>query len=92
VRQKGLEVGLSESTVLLLNSNGSGNLDNGEIYKLELDGTVLGKFGMAGKGPKEFGTVHAMECRSENELYVGELLNWRAQRLALRPNSSKGMK
>jgi len=30
--------------------------ENGEIYRLELDGTMLGKFGTAGKLPKEFGT------------------------------------
>jgi hypothetical protein len=65
------------------NSNDSGNFENGEIYKLELDGTVIGKFGSAGKGPKEFGTVHALDCRSENEIYAGELLNWRVQRVTL---------
>ena len=32
-----------------------------------------------------FGTVNAIDCRSENELYVGELLNWRVQKLTLRP-------
>src|SRR5262249_41498309 len=31
------------------NSNPPDSLDNGEIYKMELDGTVLGKFGTAGK-------------------------------------------
>ena len=31
------------------NSNDPSNLDNGEIYRMELDGTVLGKFGRAGK-------------------------------------------
>jgi hypothetical protein len=65
------------------NSNSPGNFDNGEIYKMELDGTILGKFGTAGKGPKEFGTVHTIDCRSENEVYVGELLNWRVQRVTL---------
>ena len=34
---------------------------------------------------KEFGTVNAIDCRNENELYVGELLNWRVQKLTLRP-------
>jgi hypothetical protein len=68
------------------NSNESGNFENGEIYKLELDGTVVGKFGTAGKGPKEFGTVHAIDCRSENEVYVGELLNWRVQKVTLHPS------
>jgi hypothetical protein len=71
------------------NSNDANSLDNGEIYKLELDGTVLGKFGSAGKGPKQFGTVHAMDCQSENELYVGEVLNWRVQRVTLHPGGGK---
>ena len=67
------------------NSNLTTDLENGEIYKMELDGTVVGKFGNAGKGPKEFGTVNTLDCRSENELYVGELLNWRVQRVTLHP-------
>jgi hypothetical protein len=65
------------------NSNDPRNLDNGEIYKLELDGRILGKFGAAGKLPKEFGTVNEIDCRSSNELFVGELTNWRVQRLNL---------
>src|SRR5712692_6688585 len=45
-------------------------LDNGEIYKLELDGRVVGKFGKAGRLPKEFGMVNSIDCRNENELLV----------------------
>jgi NHL repeat len=66
------------------NSNDPETLDNGEIYKLELDGRVVGKFGRAGKLPKEFGTVNAIDCRNDSELYVGELLNWRVQKLTLK--------
>src|SRR6266850_4303073 len=66
------------------NSNPSTSMDNGEIYKMSLDGKVLGKFGTAGKLLKEFGTIHEMDCRSENEIYVGELTNWRVQKLSLR--------
>ena len=66
------------------NSNDPETLDNGEIYKLELDGTIVGKFGRAGRLPKEFGMVNAIECRNENELLVGELTNWRVQRVTLR--------
>lgn len=66
------------------NSNPPDDIDsNGEIYKVELSGHVVGKFGRAGKLPKEFGTVNAINCRSENELYVGELGNWRVQKLTL---------
>ena len=42
----------------------------GEVYKMELDGTVIGKFGKAGKQLKEFSTIHGMDCRNENELWV----------------------
>jgi hypothetical protein len=66
------------------NSNDPETLDNGEIYKLELDGKVVGRFGRAGKLPKEFGTVNSIDCRSENELFVGELTNWRVQKITLR--------
>jgi hypothetical protein len=66
------------------NSNDPETLDNGEIYKLELDGRIVGKFGRAGRLAREFGTVNAIDCRSENELLVGELLNWRVQKVTLR--------
>jgi hypothetical protein len=59
----------------------------GEIYKMELDGTILGKFGKAGKALKEFGTVHEIDCRNPNELYVSEISSWRAQKIILRPQS-----
>jgi DNA-binding beta-propeller fold protein YncE len=70
------------------NSNQSLTMDNGEIYKMTLDGKILGKFGTAGKLLKEFGTVHEIDCRNENELYVGELTTWRVQKLTLRPARS----
>ena len=58
------------------NSNPPDDIDaNGEIYKVELTGQIVGKFGRAGKLPKEFGTVNAIDCRNENELYVGEIGN-----------------
>jgi DNA-binding beta-propeller fold protein YncE len=57
----------------------------GRVYKLSLDGKVLGVLGRAGKQPKEFGWIHEIACPSENEIYVAELLNWRAQKLILEP-------
>ena len=69
------------------NSNPPDDIDsNGEIYKLELNGQIIGKFGRAGKLPKEFGTVNAISCRAENELFAGEIGNWRVQKLTLRSN------
>ena len=57
----------------------------GRIYKLTLDGKVVGVLGDAGKAVGEFGWVHQIACPSENELWVGEILNWRVQRLTLHP-------
>jgi hypothetical protein len=57
----------------------------GRIYKLSLDGKILGMLGKTGHLPKQFGWIHEMACPSENELYVAELLNWRVQKLLLNP-------
>jgi sugar lactone lactonase YvrE len=55
----------------------------GEIYKMELDGRIIGRFGKAGKGLGEFSTVHEIDCRNPNELYVAEISAWRAQKLVM---------
>jgi hypothetical protein len=66
------------------NSNPPNNIDTaGEIYKLRLDGSIVGKFGRAGKLPKEFGTVNEIDCRNENTLLVGEIGNLRVQKISL---------
>ena len=57
----------------------------GRIYKLSLDGKVLGWLGQSGKQLKQFGWIHELACPSENEIYAAELLNWRAQKLMLHP-------
>ena len=55
----------------------------GEIYKMELDGRIIGKFGKAGKALGEFQTVHEMDCRNPDQLYVSEISAWRAQKIIL---------
>jgi hypothetical protein len=57
----------------------------GRIYKMTLDGKVLGWLGSSGHRPKQFGWIHSIACPTENSLFVGELLNWRMQKLTLRP-------
>jgi DNA-binding beta-propeller fold protein YncE len=57
----------------------------GRVYKLSLDGQVLGVLGRSGRQSKQFGWIHEMACPSENEIYVAELLNWRVQKLILHP-------
>jgi len=59
-------------------------MDDAAIYKTTLDGKVVGKFGTAGKQLKEFGLANSIDCRDENNLLVGELTNWRVQRVSLK--------
>jgi 6-bladed beta-propeller protein len=66
------------------NSNDPESMDNGEIYKISTDGKVVGKFGKAGRVPGEFGMVNSLDCRTDNTLWVGEVWNWRAQRVTLK--------
>jgi len=57
----------------------------GRIYKLSLEGKVLGVLGKSGKQLGQFGWIHEIACPSADELYVAELLNWRIQKLVLEP-------
>ncbi|HUI78149.1 MAG TPA: peptidyl-alpha-hydroxyglycine alpha-amidating lyase family protein [Bryobacteraceae bacterium] len=71
------------------NSNPNGNLPGswditGEIYKMELDGTILGKFGHASKEPGGFQVTHMMDCRNPNQIIVAEIESWRVQKLLLK--------
>ena len=59
-------------------------MDDATIYKVALDGKVVGRFGSAGKLPKEFGVANSIDCRNENELLVGEMTNWRVQKITLK--------
>jgi hypothetical protein len=59
---------------------------SGEIYKLQLDGKVLGQFGKAGKALREFASTHTLDCRNPNEIYVAEINAWRVQKVTLRPS------
>jgi DNA-binding beta-propeller fold protein YncE len=68
------------------NGNGPGTWQKtGQIYKMELDGTVLGKFGYAGKLAPGFQVVHAIDCRNPDQLFVGEIESWRVQKFVLQP-------
>ena len=59
----------------------------GKIYKLDLEGNLLGWFGSTGKKVGQFYWVHEMACPSENEIYTGEAQNWRVQKLTLHPQA-----
>ncbi len=55
----------------------------GRLYKMTLDGKILGVFGESGRQPGQFNWPHAVACPSENEIFVADMNNWRVQRLTL---------
>jgi hypothetical protein len=62
---------------------------SGEIYKMELDGTVIGKFGHPGKKLGEFATVHQIDCRNPDQILISEITAWRVQKIVLHPGAQK---
>jgi len=77
------------------NSNPNGNPPGswettGEIYKTELDGTVIGKFGKPGKVAPGFQVVHMLDCRNPNEIVLGEIESWRVQKYVLQAGAPSG--
>ncbi len=65
-----------------------GDLYPSRIYKVSLEGKVLGVFGQPGRNLGEFGWIHAIACPSEDEIWVGELINWRVQKLVTKKGAT----
>jgi hypothetical protein len=61
----------------------------GRIYKLALDGKILGMLGESGREMGQFNWVHGLACPSEDVLYVADMNNWRVQKLLLHPDKTK---
>ena len=55
----------------------------GRIFKVALDGKVLGVIGRSGRNLGQFSGAHALACPSEHEIYGAETSNWRVQKLLL---------
>jgi hypothetical protein len=66
-----------------------GDLYPGRIYKIDLNGKVLGYFSHVGKQPGETGSTHGIACPSENLIYTAEFTNWRVQKWVLHPGTGK---
>jgi hypothetical protein len=55
----------------------------GRLYKMTLDGKILGVFGESGRGPQQLNWPHSIACPSENEIFIADMNNWRVMRLTL---------
>jgi sugar lactone lactonase YvrE len=58
----------------------------GRIYKLTLDGRIVGVVGESGRDLGQFNWIHGLACPSEDLLYVADMNNWRVQRIQLHPD------
>ena len=56
----------------------------GRLFKVTLEGKVLGVIGKSGRLLKQFSGVHQIACPSEREIYAAETSNWRVQKLILK--------
>ena len=65
-----------------------GDLYPSRVYKVSLEGKVLGVYGQPGRNLGEFGWIHAIACPSENEIWVAELINWRVQKLVTKKGAT----
>jgi DNA-binding beta-propeller fold protein YncE len=57
----------------------------GRLYKMTLDGKILGMVGISGRQTGQFNWPHALACPSENVIYVADMNNWRLQKITLHP-------
>jgi DNA-binding beta-propeller fold protein YncE len=57
----------------------------GRIYKIQLDGEIVGMLGESGKQLGQFNWIHGIDCSQEGVLYIADLNNWRVQKLILNP-------
>ena len=53
---------------------------NERVLKMNLEGEILGVLGEPGKGIGQFDFAHSLAIGLKGEIYVGEVLNWRAQK------------
>ena len=57
---------------------------NNRVLKLNVEGKILGSFGLPGKAPGQFSYVHHLSVGSDGAIYTAEILNWRPQKFVPR--------
>ena len=57
----------------------------GRLYKMTLDGKILGMLGQSGHRMGQFNWPHALACPGENTVFVADMNNWRVQKITLHP-------
>ena len=60
----------------------------GRIYKLTLDGRIVGMFGESGRDGRQFNWIHGLACPSPDTLVVADMNNWRVLKVQLKTPAS----
>jgi NHL repeat-containing protein len=60
----------------------------GRIYKLTLDGKIVGIFGESGRDQGQFNWIHGLACPSDDVLFVADMNNWRVLKLVAQGSSA----
>lgn len=55
----------------------------GRVYKLDLEGHVLGKFGKLGRLPGWFDSIHALACPDEKTVFLANEFSYRFDKIVL---------
>jgi DNA-binding beta-propeller fold protein YncE len=55
----------------------------GHVYKIDLTGKVLAKFGKLGRLPGYFDSIHSLTCPDEHTLYLAEEFSYRFDKITL---------
>jgi hypothetical protein len=57
----------------------------GRLYKMTLDGKIVGMVGLSGHEMGQFNWPHGLACPDENTVIVADMNNWRVQKITLKP-------
>ena len=61
------------------------DVEPGRIYKMTLDGKILAMVGSSGRRMGQINWPHSLSCASENTVFLGDMNNWRVQKITLHP-------
>jgi hypothetical protein len=55
----------------------------GRVFKIDLNGKVLGTFGKLGRLPGWFDSIHAIACPDEKTIYLAQEFSYRFDKIVL---------
>jgi hypothetical protein len=61
----------------------------GRVYKMTLDGEILGMLGRSGRTERRFNSIHGMACPSEDVLFIADMNNWMPKKVLLGTSAGK---